>query len=327
MPRRPGEPTARSPGGNELSGCCDPAAGPGATGPQAATTAGAFGRRETPGAVLVPGGPALKGTRHRGIPDDGESPLRKLRVKPFRIAPTAITNLQFANFVEQTGHVTEAERFGWSFVFWAQVPEHVGATRAVAAVQWWRRVDGATWRDVNGPGTEAEAWHPDHPVVQVSWNDAQAYAAWAGGRLPTEVEWEHAARGGLGDVRFPWGDREPDETEFLPCNIWQGQFPETNTCADGFATTAPARSFEPNGFGLYNMVGNVWEWTADRYRVASRKRRVRERVAGMKGFRLTKGGSFLCHRSYCFRYRIAARTGNSPDSTTTHQGFRIVWDG
>ncbi len=281
---------------------------------------------EDSGAVLVPGGPAMKGTRRREIPDDGESPLRKMPVKPFRIAQTAVTNLQFADFVERTGHVTEAERFGWSFVFWAQVPKHLGDTQAVAAAQWWRRVDGATWREVNGPGTEAEAWVPDHPVVHISWNDAQAYAAWVGGRLPTEVEWEHAARGGLGDVRFPWGDKEPDETEFLPCNIWQGEFPETNTCADGFATTAPACSFQANGFGLYNMVGNVWEWTADRYRVASRRRRVRERLAGMKGYKLTKGGSFLCHRSYCFRYRIAARTGNSPDSTTTHQGFRVVWD-
>ncbi len=127
-------------------------------------------------------------------------------------------------------------------------------------------------------------------------------------------------------MRFPWGDGEPDDNEFFPCNIWQGRFPHTNSCADGYATTAPARSYEPNGFGLYNMAGNCWEWTADTFRVKSLKKRVRERLAAMSGYKLCKGGSFLCHKSYCYRYRIAARTGTSPDSTTTHQGFRVVWD-
>lgn len=278
-----------------------------------------------PEAIAIPGGRALVGTARPGIPDDGENPLRKARIAPFRIAPTAVTNRQFQQFITATNHVTEAERFGWSFVFWAQVPDSVGATQAVAEVQWWRRVDGATWLDINGPDSADAAWHPDHPVVHVSWNDARAYAAWAGGRLPSEAEWEHAARGGLGDVKYPWGDADPDDTTHLPCNIWQGRFPDTNSCADGYATTAPAQSFAPNGYGLYNMVGNVWEWTSDTYRIKSLKRQVRDRVAGMKGFRLSKGGSFLCHRSYCFRYRIAARSGTSPDNTTTHQGFRVVW--
>jgi formylglycine-generating enzyme required for sulfatase activity len=277
-------------------------------------------------AVEIPGGSALVGTRSAGIPNDGETPLRRIKLKPFRIARTAVTNAQFKAFVDATGYVTEAEKFGWSFVFWAQVPEAVGLTQAVLDVQWWRRVDGANWRDINGPGSRTEVWHADHPVVQVSWNDAQAYCAWAGGRLPTEAEWEHAARGGLGDVRFPWGDAEPDDFDFTPCNIWQGQFPDRNTGRDGYLTTAPAQSFEPNGFGLYNLVGNVWEWTADPFRIPSLKKEVKLRLQQMKGYKLSKGGSFLCHASYCYRYRIAARSGTSVQSATTHHGFRVVWN-
>ncbi|MDC0739542.1 formylglycine-generating enzyme family protein [Cognatishimia sp. SS12] len=281
--------------------------------------------RVAPDAVAIPGGPSLVGTRTAEILDDGEDPLRKTRIKPFRIGATTVTNAQFAAFIAATGYVTEAERFGWSFVFWAQVPESVGPTQAVVDVEWWRRVDGANWRDINGPGTEEEAWHPDHPVVQVSWNDAQAYAKWVGGRLPTEAEWEHAARGGSGDVKFPWGSEEPNDFDFQPCNIWQGRFPEENTAKDGFVTTAPAKHYAPNGYGLYNVVGNVWEWTTEPYRIKSLKKHVRQRLEGMKGYKLSKGGSFLCHQSYCYRYRIAARSGTSPDSTTTHQGFRVVW--
>ncbi len=276
-------------------------------------------------ALPIPGGAGLIGTANAGIPDDGETPLRKTKVKPFRIGVTTVTNAQFQAFVEATGYVTEAEHFGWSFVFWAQVPKAVGATQAVAAVEWWRRVDGANWRDINGPDTMEQAWHLDHPVVQVSWNDARAYCQWAGARLPSEIEWEHAARGGLDDVPFPWGKQEPNDMDHTPCNIWQGHFPETNTARDGYVTTAPAQSFAPNGYGLYNLVGNVWDWTADPYRVKSLKKQVRTRLAGMSGYKTSKGGSFLCHRSYCYRYRIAARSGTSPDSATTHQGFRVVW--
>ncbi|MEM6636219.1 MAG: formylglycine-generating enzyme family protein [Pseudomonadota bacterium] len=272
----------------------------------------------------IPGGSALVGTDKPVLAVDGEGPVRRQKISPFRMGDTAVTNSEFRRFADETGYQTEAERFGWSFVFWSQVPEQVGATQAVVGVEWWRRVDGAAWFAPDGPGSE-DACLPDHPVVQVSWNDARAYAQWAGGRLPSEAEWEHAARGGLEDVRFPWGDAEPEEAGFTPCNIWQGQFPETNTAADGYVTTAPARSFEPNGFGLFNLVGNVWEWTADPFQIKSLKKDVRARLKAQKGYRLLKGGSFLCHRSYCYRYRIAARSGNSPDSTTTHQGFRVVW--
>lgn len=276
-------------------------------------------------AISVPGGKALLGTDAPLIPDDGESPLRTKTIKPFRIMQTAVSNAQFAKFIEQTGYVTEAERFGWSFVFYSDVPKTIAKTQAVAGIEWWRKVESATWRDVHGPGTE-DTWYPDHPVVQVSWNDALVFARWCGGRLPTELEWEHAARGGLGDVRYPWGANEPEEANFLPCNIWQGRFPEKNTGADGWVGTAPVRAYQPNGYGLYNIIGNVWEWTADAYRVKSLKKRVRQKLDGMKGFKVLKGGSFLCHRSYCYRYRIAARTGNSPDTTTPHQGFRVAWD-
>lgn len=304
-------------------GCCPPkalrTARPGAAAPQARQSAISC---ET---VEIPGGIALVGTAHPRVPDDGESPLRKVRLASFRLGATAVTNAAFGAFIADTGHITEAERFGWSFVFWSDVPESVGPTEAVVGVEWWRKVDGAVWSAPHGPGSEA-ACQPDHPVVHVSWNDARAYAAWAGGRLPSEAEWEHAARAGQADVRFPWGDAEPDDQDFQPCNIWQGQFPDINTRRDGYATTAPARSFEPNAYGLYNMAGNVWEWTSDAYRIRSLKRSVKARLDTMKGYKISKGGSFLCHRSYCYRYRIAARSGTSPDSTTTHQGFRVAWD-
>ena len=170
-------------------------------------------------AINVPGGSVNVGTKAPQIPDDGEGPLRSLTIKPFRIAVTTVTNEAFRTFVNATGYLTEAERFGWSFVFWSQVPQSVGPTQAVNEIEWWRRVDGACWFAPNGPNTE-DACIPDHPVVHISWNDARAYANWVGGRLPTEAEWEHAARAGQGDVRFPWGDAEPNDTNFTPCNIW-----------------------------------------------------------------------------------------------------------
>ncbi|MGI9366671.1 MAG: formylglycine-generating enzyme family protein [Rhizobiaceae bacterium] len=276
--------------------------------------------------VEIPGGNSFFGTNGPQIPDDGESPLRRKKLKPFRMGTTTVTNQEFSDFVEETGYITEAELFGWSFVFSSNVSASISETQGVEGVEWWRKVDGANWKEVNGPETHNDAWFADIPVVHISWNDAKAYAQWVGGRLPTEAEWEHAARGGQVDVRFPWGNDEPDDKEFFPCNIWQGNFPRSNSALDGWMTTAPARSFEPNAYGLFNLVGNVWEWTADPYRVDSLKKHVRHRLAAMRGFKVLKGGSFLCHRSYCYRYRIAARTGNSPDSTTTHQGFRVVWD-
>ena len=306
------------------SGCCLPPTEAGDGVADAAVPAGAA-RRVAAHAVEIPGGRALVGTGRAELADDGEGPVRRVAVKPFLLGATTVTNAEFAAFVEATSYVTEAERWGWSFVFWSDVPKSAGPTEGVIGSEWWRRVDSATWRAIHGPGSE-DACRPDHPAVHMSWNDAAAYAAWVGGRLPSEAEWEHAARGGLGDVRFPWGDEEPDDSGFFPCNIWQGRFPQANSAADGHAATAPAASFAPNGYGLYNMVGNVWEWSADEFRIRSLKKRVRERLKTMRGFRLSKGGSFLCHRSYCYRYRIAARSGISPDSSAAHQGFRVAWN-
>ncbi|MEM6373461.1 MAG: formylglycine-generating enzyme family protein [Pseudomonadota bacterium] len=274
--------------------------------------------------VAIPGGIALVGTNDPILAVDGEGPMQRRKVKPFRMDVTAVTNARFRAFVTATGYTTEAERIGDSFVFVRFLPDDAAPSQAVADAPWWRVIKGASWRCPIGPGSENTV-HPDHPVVHVTWNDARAFAQWAGGRLPTEVEWEHAARGGRGDVPFPWGDTPPDDTAFFPCNIWQGQFPDTDLGLDGHIGTAPARSFAPNGFGLFNMVGNVWEWTSQPFKVHSLKKSVQSAHAGKTGYKLSKGGSFLCHASYCYRYRIAARSGTSPDSSTSHHGFRLVY--
>ena len=278
-------------------------------------------------AAAIPGAKRpVFGTSTPRISNDGEETRHAKPISPFRMTKTTVTNAEFAAFIDATGYVTEAETIGWSFVFWSNVPSDITTSQGVAGSEWWRKIDGAYWRDVNGPGTKEAHWHPDHPAVHVSWNDASAYATWIGGRLPNEAEWEHAARGGFGDVPYPWGADEPDDTDFQPCNIWQGDFPKTNTLADGYKTTAPAQSFAPNRYGLFNIVGNVWEWTADFYRIKSLKKVAKDRARAMVGYRVAKGGSFLCHKSYCWRYRIAARSGNPPDSATPHMGFRVAFD-
>ena len=189
-------------------------------------------------------GEFLMGTRARERNRrDGEDPVRRITVSPFSISTTTVTNRQFAAFVEATGHVTEAKRFGWSFVFNQFVTEEVAATvdQAVAKVPWWWKVDGTWWREPEGPGSSI-ADKDDYPVVHVSWNDAVAYAEWAGGRLPTEAEWEFAARGGLEQALFPWGDELTPGGRHM-CNIWQGDFPSVNTFDDGHTGTAPVSSF------------------------------------------------------------------------------------
>ena len=273
----------------------------------------------------IPGGTALIGTDHGLIPIDEESPGRYREIESFRMMQTAVTNAMFKDFIEDTGYKTDAQRFGWSFVFYDLLANQHKAIQSVAGSQWWYKVEGACWNKVAGPETEQEPLE-DHPVVHVSWNDAKAFADWAGGRLPSEAEWEHAARGGLGDVLFPWGNQEPDDYEFQPCNIWQGKFPDKNTCTDGYSATAPAKSFKPNNYGLYNMCGNVWEWTSGRFKLNGRSTESKQHAKHYKGTKILKGGSYLCHKSYCFRYRIAARTGSTRDSTTTHQGFRLVFN-
>ena len=267
------------------------------------------------------------GTPERLLPQDGESPPRAVRVGPFAIDPLAVTNVWFDAFVHATGYRTQAERFGWSLVFCGFAVDAAAAIGAGNESFWWRRVEGACWQRPEGPHSNLIG-RLDHPVVHVSWTDAVTFAAWAGGRLPTEAEWEYAAAGGSHGARFPWGDREPDDTAFLPCNIWQGEFPTRNSGRDGFVGTAPADAFAPNGYGLFNMAGNTWEWCADAFRVRSltRAAKARNQQAERSKERLLKGGSYLCHRSYCYRYRIAARTGAAGDSSTGHVGFRLVFD-
>ena len=280
---------------------------------------------ELKSASILNGGTGFIGTNKPVITTDGEGPLRKTRIKPFLIDETTVTNQRFRKFVEQTGYITEAEKIGNSFVFHTLLPIDSAPSQGVAAAPWWRLIEGASWQSPMGPETQ-NLCMPDHPVVHVTWNDANAFAKWAKGRLPTETEWEYAARGGQRDVMFPWGDREPNDHDYFPCNIWQGQFPQTNLELDGYFGTAPAKSFEPNAFGLYQMVGNVWQYTSQSFIVKSLKKSVREAQSARVGFKLCKGGSFICHKSYCFRYRIAARTGTSADSSTSHQGFRLVYD-
>jgi formylglycine-generating enzyme len=276
--------------------------------------------------VRLDGGAFHMGTDERILPADGEYPSRRVQVSPLAIDPYAVTNEWFAAFVAATGYATDAERFGWSYVFAGLLPEDHPPTLAVNDAPWWRRVQGARWRHPEGPGSSI-ATRMDQPVVHVSWSDAQAFAAWAGARLPTEAEWEFAARGGLDRRRFPWGDGEPGEEENLFCNIWQGSFPGLNTAADGFVGTAPVHAFAPNAYGLFNMVGNVWEWCSDLFRVRSLKRalKARDRASLSSDSKVMKGGSYLCHRSYCYRYRVAARVGIPADTSTGHTGFRVAF--
>ncbi len=284
----------------------------------------------TVGMRLVPGGEFLMGTNGAyGFAADGEGPAHPVTLAPYYVDETTVTNEQFNAFVNVTRYKTEAERFGWSFVFQG----HLSAKQQEAAVrlrvlgsEWWCRVDGATWRHPEGPGSNIKKrW--DHPVVHVSWNDACAYATWAGKRLPTEAEWECAARGGMVQKRFPWGDElEPGGRHLM--NVWQGTFPVHNTCADGHYGPAPVRTYKPNGFGLYQMTGNVWEWCWDWFDPEYYPSSPRENPTGptQGERRVMRGGSYLCHASYCNRYRTDARSSNTPDAGTTNLGFRCVRD-
>lgn len=273
----------------------------------------------------IEGGTALIGTDTPFLAADEEAPLRRSKIKRFWMDATTVTNARFAQFVEATGYVTEAERYGDSFVFHGLLPEDDFFDKAVVAAPWWRAVEGACWYNPTGTRYPSRA-KADHPVIHISWHDAMAFAKWAGGRLPNEAEWEHGARGGQGDVIFAWGNEEPDDSTQIFCNIWQGSFPDNNTTVDGHFGTAPVTAFSPNPYGLYQMCGNVWEWTSQAFKTRSMSKRARSLHRDKTGHKITKGGSFLCHKSYCYRYRIAARSSNSPESTTSHQGFRLVYD-
>ena len=278
--------------------------------------------------VALPGGTFLMGTDYAGgFAEDGEGPVRAVTLHEFSIDRYPVTNEVFGKFVADTGYRTEAEQFGWSFVFWAHIPpqrfqELVEDT--VESAPWWCKVRGARWNAPEGPQSNLKD-RENHPVVHVSWNDAQAFCAWSRQRLPSEAEWEYAARGGLEQALYPWGDKLRPGGEHR-CNIWQGEFPNVDTAEDGYAGTCPVDAFPANGYGLYSVVGNTWEWCADWFSSDLHLTASRNNPSGPRegSSRVMKGGSFLCHKSYCNRYRLGARTSNTPDSSTSNIGFRCA---
>ncbi|MGO4533563.1 formylglycine-generating enzyme family protein [Leifsonia sp. 2MCAF36] len=276
--------------------------------------------------AVVPGGTFLMGdSTGDGRVSDGETPLHSVELAAFSIDAHSVTNDAFTAFVDATGYRTESEVFGYSAVFHlAFAGEDTDILGRPPQTPWWLGVKDADWRHPGGRHSTLEGLG-DHPVVHVSWNDAQAYCAWADRRLPTEAEWEFASRGGLEGARYPWGDDLRVDGEWN-CNIWQGVFPTSNDLEDGYLTTAPARHYQPNGYGLYQTVGNVWEWCQDWYEPGYYARSPRTAPDGPDegAQRVLRGGSFLCHDSYCNRYRNSARSQNTPDSAMSNAGFRTI---
>ena len=304
---------------------------------------------------LIPAGEFEMGSRAPEARED-EKPVHRVALHAFWIDRSEVTNAAFARFVAATGYRTVAERTPTWEELKAQLPEgtpppapetlQAGSLVFKAPVScdsledwsaWWSWVPGADWRHPEGPGSSIEGLL-DRPVVQVAWDDAAAFAAWAGKRLPTEAEWERAARGGLEGAPYAWGREDPDPRR---ANLYQGRFPTTNDAADGWIGTAPVASFPANGFGLFDMAGNVWEWCADWYHVDAYAQRaaagpvVRDPAGPSESFdpqepaarkRVMRGGSFLCHGSYCAGYRVSARMKSTPDSAANHIGFRCVKD-
>ncbi|MFV0492098.1 MAG: formylglycine-generating enzyme family protein [Pseudorhodobacter sp.] len=272
----------------------------------------------------IPGGFFDMGARKSHFAADLDSPRRKVRISPFLMSPHTVSNADFERFVADTGYRTVADVEGWSFVFHLFLGKDAGRWPAPPGIEWWRAVKGASWSAPEGPGSSI-AGRENHPAVHVAWYDAQAYCAWAGLQLPTEAQWEYAARGGLARRKFPWGDaREPEGTHRM--NVWQGRFPVENTGTDGFVGTAPVDAYPPNGYGLYNMTGNVWEWVADRFGPPVQSLRLLINPTGPDDgpTRVQRGGSYLCHDSYCDRYHVHSRTQNPPDSSTGNLGFRVA---
>jgi len=300
-----------------------------------------------PEMILIPGGEFLMGdSSHQ--PEEG--PPRKVQVNAFRLSRTEVTNRQFARFIKETNYVTEAEKaidprafpnappealLAGAMVFHAKPGVDAQACTISGEMPWWHFTPGANWRQPEGPGSSIKQ-RMDHPVTQVSYRDALAYCVWAGARLPTEAEWEFAARGGLEAKAYVWGDEERPGGKVM-ANHWQGGFPGKDTTEDGFHGTAPVGSFPPNGYGLFDMAGNVWEFTADWYDPGYYVRAPAQNPRGPAtghdpagtgyGQRAMRGGSWLCDRTYCLRFRPAARHGVDELTATNHSGFRIVREG
>ncbi|MBN3326572.1 SUMF1 enzyme, partial [Atractosteus spatula] len=288
--------------------------------------------------VLIPAGKFTMGTDEPAIPQDGEGPARTVHIQHFYMDVYEVSNLEFENFVNSTGYVTEAEKFGDSFVYEGLLSEQVKTqiSQAVAAAPWWLPVKGANWRHPEGPDSNISD-RLNHPVLHVSWNDAMAYCSWAKKRLPTEAEWEFACRGGLENRLYPWGNKLLPKGQHY-ANLWQGEFPVHNTGEDGYIKTSPVTSFPANGYGLYNIVGNAWEWTADWWSVHHTTGKQEWNINMYKKLQFShcadcglrrkdkvkKGGSYMCHKSYCYRYRCAARSQNTPDSSASNLGFRCA---
>jgi len=261
-----------------------------------------------PGMVLIRGGTFLMGTND-GMPY--EAPAHEVAVNSFWMDEHEVTFAEFAKFVAATRYRTDAEKFGWSGVLNLKKGE-------------WEKVDRVDWRHPDGPTSQP---NQNEPVCQVSWRDAESYARWAGKRLPTEAEWEYAARGGLVGKKYAWGD------ELRPggkpvANWWQGHFPDRNTVEDGFIGRAPVESFRPNGYGLYDMAGNVWEWCADWYADDYYLHPTRDNPVGPASGkeRVIKGGSWMCSENFCTNYRVAARSHATQDTGLDNLGFRCVRD-
>jgi sulfatase modifying factor 1 len=315
-------------------------------------------RREAPpGTVWIPEGTFLMGTNDKeSFPN--ERPAHLVQVQGFWIDEHDVTNAEFSKFIEATGYVTTAERkIDWEDLkkeLPPGTPKPDDSALAPGALvftptsgpvplndlsAWWRWVPGANWRHPEGPQSSIQG-RENHPVVQVSWYDALAYAQWAGKRLPSEAEWEFAARGGLEAKRYVWGDEFKPGSKYM-ANTWQGTFPVRDTGEDGFVGTSPVGSFPANGYGLYDMAGNVWQWCSDWYRVdsnieAASKNVCRDPRGSAESYdpgdpyspkRVVKGGSFLCNPDYCESYRPSARRGTPPDTGSSHTGFRCVISG
>ncbi|MDE3251474.1 MAG: formylglycine-generating enzyme family protein [Bacteroidota bacterium] len=304
------------------------------------------------GMVFIPAGETQMGANDQEGRKD-EYPVHTVQLKGFWIDCTEVTNRQFSEFVKATGYITTAEKaIDWEEMK-KQLPpgtpkpsadqlapaslvfiKNSQASNLVDYSQWWKWEKGANWRHPQGMGSDLKG-KEDYPVVQISWFDAEAYCKWAGKRLPTEAEWEYAARGGQKGKKYPWGNEDP-ETGKPKANTWQGTFPAVNTDWDHYDRAAPVRSFQPNGYGLYDMAGNVWEWCSDWYRPDYYQHSAKIEPAGPENSydpdeptipkKVVRGGSFLCNASYCKGYRVTSRMKSSPDTGLEHTGFRCVAD-
>jgi len=313
--------------------------------------ASAYGGQDMPapaGMVWIPGGEFIMGSTSE-IARADERPVHKVKVDGFWMDATEVTNGEFQRFVDATGYVTTAEQKPRMEDIVAQLPpgsppppvENLTAGALVFVPPrhdewWWQWVPGANWRHPQGPESSIKGLE-NHPVVQVSWFDAFAYAKWAGKRLPTEAEWEYAARGGLQEKTYSWGEQPPGQGK-PRANIWQGEFPKHNVGSDGYVGTSPVRSYEPNGYGLYDMAGNVWEWVQDWYRPDTYLQRSGQPVSvnplgpadsldpeePFVPKRVQRGGSHLCEENFCAGYRPGARMKAGPDTGLIHAGFRCV---